>query len=109
MIEVDESFKSKKVKINLNQAVKLVEQKDAENDGQKIEEERNFLIQAAIVRTMKARKQLDYNSLIEQIIPQLTSKFQPKILMIKKCIELLIEKEYLERDAKDITLYRYLP
>ncbi|CAF3561870.1 unnamed protein product [Adineta steineri] len=109
MIEVDESFKSKKVKINLNQAVKLVEQKDAENDGQKIEEERNFLIQAAIVRTMKARKQLDYNSLIEQIIPQLTSKFQPKIPMIKKCIELLIDKEYLERDPNDRTQYTYLP
>ncbi|CAF0808401.1 unnamed protein product [Adineta steineri] len=83
MIQVDENFKSKRDKINLNQAVKSVEQKEAEKDGQAIEEERNFLIQAAIVRTMKARKQLNYNSITEQILPQLTSKFQPKISMIK--------------------------
>ncbi|CAF4406974.1 unnamed protein product [Adineta steineri] len=45
MIQVDENFKSKRDKINLNQAVKSVEQKEAEKDGQAIEEERNFLIQ----------------------------------------------------------------
>ncbi|CAF4137248.1 unnamed protein product [Adineta steineri] len=109
MIQVDENFKSKRDKINLNQAVKSVEQKEAEKDGQAIEEERNFLIQAAIVRTMKARKQLNYNSITEQILPQLTSKFQPKISMIKECIELLVEKEYLKRDPKDKSLYTYIP
>ncbi|CAF0832811.1 unnamed protein product [Adineta steineri] len=108
-IEVDENFKSKKIKINLNQIVKSVEQKEAENDGHAIEERRKMLIQAAIVRTMKARKQLNYNSLIKEIIPQLTSKFQPEIPMIKKCIELLIKKEYLERDPKDRSLYTYIP
>ncbi|CAF0962912.1 unnamed protein product [Adineta steineri] len=108
-IEVDENFKSKKIKINLNQTVKSVEQKDAENDGQAIEEKRKMLIEAAIVRTIKARKQLDNNSLIKEIIPQLTSRFQPEIPMIKKCIELLIKKEYLERDPKDKSLYTYLP
>ncbi|CAF4095079.1 unnamed protein product [Adineta steineri] len=109
MIQVDENFKCKRDKINLNQAVKSVEQKEAEKDGQAIEEERNFLIQAAIVRTMKARKQLNYNSLTEQILPQLTSKFQPQIPMIKKCIELLVEKEYLKPDSHDGSVYHYIP
>ncbi|CAF4197060.1 unnamed protein product, partial [Adineta steineri] len=44
-IEVDENFKSKRDKINLNQTVKSVEQKDAENDGQAIEEKRKMLIE----------------------------------------------------------------
>lgn len=50
---------------------------------------------------MKARKQTKHNSLIQEVIQQSRSRFSPNIQMIKKCIEALIEKGYMERASTD--------
>jgi cullin 3 len=47
--------------------------------------------QACIVRIMKDRKQMNHNSLVHEVTQQLTSKFIPEPLLIKKRIEHLIE------------------
>lgn len=71
-----------------------------------IEEDRKFYLQAAIVRTMKARKTLSLNSLIEEICTHSKGRFTPEISLIKKCIEILVEKQYLERNSSDE--YQYI-
>ena len=43
-----------------------------------------------------------------QVTRQLSSRFLPNPTVIKKRIESLIEREFLERDANDRKLYRYL-
>lgn len=63
-------------------------------------------MKAVIVRIMKTKKQLSHNSLIQEVINQAKSRFNPNIVLIKKCIEHLIEKEFIER--VDDNLYRYL-
>ena len=67
-----------------------------------------YQIEAAIVRIMKARKKVEHNDLISQVLEQLGSKFKPSVIVVKKRIEALIEREYLERDLKERSFYNYL-
>jgi cullin 1 len=84
---------SKKIKINLNVPLKSVEQKDIEGLHRTIDEDRKMVIQAAIVRTMKARQTLKHALLMQEVIQQLSSRFKPKIPVIKvNFIKNFIEK-----------------
>jgi len=73
-----------------------------------IEEDRRHLCEATVVRIMKARKQAQHNDLIAEVTRQLSQRFHPQPQFIKKCIESLLEREYLERNASDARLYVYL-
>ena len=73
-----------------------------------VEEDRRFFTQAAIVRIMKARKTCKHVDLIKDVIAQAKGRFQPPISLIKRCIETLIEKGYLERNPNDADQYNYM-
>jgi cullin 3 len=57
---------------------------------------------------MKARKTMDHNDLIAEVSRQLSNRFTPDPIFVKKRIESLIEREYLERLADNRKCYRYL-
>lgn len=73
-----------------------------------IEEGRKHVVNAAIVRIMKACQTINHNDLIAQLIKQLQNRFQPSTLLIKQRIEDLIEKEYLKRDNDIPSVYHYI-
>mmetsp|Transcript_24773 Transcript_24773/g.34140 ORF Transcript_24773/g.34140 Transcript_24773/m.34140 type:complete len:740 (-) Transcript_24773:166-2385(-) len=105
----NESFRSKlmKVKIGTVAAHKESEPEKIET-RQKVEEDRKPQIEAAIVRIMKARRVLDHNNIVTEVTKQLSQRFLPNPTVIKKRIESLIERDFLERDSTDRKIYRYL-
>ena len=81
------------------------------NDEQKATEERVFQdrqyqIDAAIVRIMKMRKTLSHNLLLTELYNQL--KFPVKPPDLKKRIESLIDRDYMERDKDNANQYNYV-
>eukprot|EP01062_Namystynia_karyoxenos_P003072 TRINITY_DN11083_c0_g1_i1.p1 TRINITY_DN11083_c0_g1~~TRINITY_DN11083_c0_g1_i1.p1 ORF type:complete len:813 (+),score=370.42 TRINITY_DN11083_c0_g1_i1:131-2440(+) len=72
------------------------------------QEQRRHVIEACVVRIMKSRRTLSHPELIAETIKQLTHLFQPEPKVIKKRIEDLIQRQYLERDEEDRNQYRYL-
>ena len=72
-----------------------------------MEQDRAFTIDAAVVRIMKARKTMQHQSLVGEVLSQIRV-FMPDAKAVKKSIESLIEREYLERDAEEPGLYKYL-
>ncbi|KAH7436226.1 hypothetical protein KP509_05G009200 [Ceratopteris richardii] len=105
----NDKFTSKfyKVKIGTVAAQKETEPEKQET-RQKVEEDRKPQIEAAIVRIMKSRRVLDHNNIVSEVTKQLQSRFLPNPAVIKKRIESLIEREFLERDKNDRKVYRYL-
>eukprot|EP00268_Persea_americana_P014049 TRINITY_DN1621_c0_g1_i4.p1 TRINITY_DN1621_c0_g1~~TRINITY_DN1621_c0_g1_i4.p1 ORF type:complete len:734 (-),score=144.87 TRINITY_DN1621_c0_g1_i4:953-3154(-) len=105
----NDKFTSKffKVKIGTVAAQKESEPEKQET-RQRVEEDRKPQIEAAIVRIMKSRRVLDHNNIVTEVTKQLQSRFLPNPVVIKKRIESLIEREFLERDKVDRKLYRYL-
>jgi hypothetical protein len=77
-------------------------------DLKEIRMERQNIIDAVIVRVMKARKTEKHLQLMEDCIKQINI-FMPDPQMIKQRIESLIEREYLKRDESDRSKYIYLP
>jgi cullin 1 len=73
-----------------------------------VDQERKLTIDAAIVRTMKSRKVLAHQQLVMEVVQQLSRMFKPDFKLIKKRIEDLVQREYLERDADNQQMFKYL-
>ncbi|KAF6993831.1 hypothetical protein CFC21_010665 [Triticum aestivum] len=73
-----------------------------------VDKDRRYAIDASIVRIMKSRKVLGHQTLVMECVEQLGRMFKPDFKAIKKRIEDLITRDYLERDKENPNVYRYL-
>ncbi|PKS13289.1 hypothetical protein jhhlp_000060 [Lomentospora prolificans] len=98
-------FWDDRYRIKINQ-IQMKETK-AENKAthERIVQDRRLETQAAIVRIMKSRKTMTHALLVAEVIDMTKSRGPVDAAQIKKEIESLIEKDYMEREG---TSYKYL-
>ena len=101
------SAKQLRFKVGTVSATKETEVEKQET-RQKVDEDRKPQIEAAIVRIMKSRKEMEHNALIGEVTTQLQARFKCEPNAIKKRLESLIEREFLERDKSNFRKYKYL-
>ncbi|KAJ4909086.1 Cullin-1 [Raphanus sativus] len=73
-----------------------------------VDKDRRYAIDASLVRIMKSRKVLPHQQLVSECVEQLSRMFKPDIKMIKKRIEDLISRDYLERDTENPNTFKYV-
>ena len=93
-----------RVRINSIQMKETAEEQRKTNES--VLQDRQHQVDAAIVRIMKTRKTLAHKLLVNELVSQL--RFPVSSADLKKRIESLIEREYLERDPDDAQVYNYL-
>nr|CAN75926.1 hypothetical protein VITISV_010491 [Vitis vinifera] len=93
-----------RIKVNAIQMKETVEENTSTTE--RVFQDRQYQVDAAIVRIMKTRKVLSHTLLITELFQQL--KFPIKPADLKKRIESLIDREYLERDKNNPQIYNYL-
>ncbi|OAA53398.1 Cullin [Cordyceps fumosorosea ARSEF 2679] len=90
-----------RVKINQIQLRETKEENKATNE--RIAQDRRFETQAAIVRIMKSRKTMGHAELVAEVINLTKKRGSVEPASIKKEIESLIEKDYIEREGNAYT------
>ena len=69
-------------------------------------QDRKYLVDAAIVRTMKARRTVAHTDLVGDVIRIV--RFPLDIDLMKQRIDHLIEGEYMRRDENNYAVYHYI-
>ncbi|CAI2343126.1 unnamed protein product [Caenorhabditis sp. 36 PRJEB53466] len=103
---VNTGFTDRRCRVRITQVnIKTVaeEKKDVDKE---VNQDRQYQIDAAVVRIMKARKELTHQELMNEVMAQL--KFPLKAADVKVRIESLIERDYLSRDNDDASNYKYV-
>ncbi|KAJ1652740.1 Cullin-4A [Dispira simplex] len=73
---------------------------------EKVIQDRQYQVDAATVRIMKSQKSLTHTQLLNTLFQ--TLQFPITAADLKKRIDILIDKDFIERDPDDSSLYRYL-
>jgi hypothetical protein len=101
--KLNPEFKSKTKKIVLKEA----KFEDRSKGKANVDNERVLAIQGCIVRVLKSNKVMEYADVV-RTVEKLMLKFNPTSKAIRKEIDDLIKKDYLERDAENFNRLRYL-
>eukprot|EP00667_Euglena_gracilis_P003843 EG_transcript_3858 len=103
---INYDFKSPHRKVPLHTSTP----KDAADEAtlKLVNTDRKHAIQAAVVRVMKARRHTTHANLVGEVMSLLKGNFKPTVQDIKKNIDNLIEKEYMERAENVPNAYNYV-
>ena len=103
---VNGSFTEKLFRVKVNSIQMKETEKETDETNERVFQDRQYQIDACLVRIMKTRRTTTHASLVAETFAQIS--FPAKPADVKKRIESLIEREYLERDRNDPQTYNYL-
>jgi len=83
-------------------------QQAQDEDIKAVIKERELKMQLALVRVMKARNTLMVNQLIAESTEQLSKYFVPEVRLMRKQIEVLMERGFMKRDDDDQKKIHYV-
>lgn len=95
-----------RLKINQIQLKETPQEQSETHDA--VKRDRQFEVQATIVRIMKSRKKIRHAELVAQVIEQTKNRGTLDMADIKKNIDKLIEKDYMEREEGSRDVYNYV-
>lgn len=107
-VSLNFEYSNKRTKFKITSVIQKDTPQEVAQTMYSVEEDRKLFLQATIVRIMKSRKLLRHTQLIQEILSQSKARFAPSITMIKKVIETLIDKQYIERTANSGDEYSYI-
>ncbi|KAF2112906.1 cullin-4B [Lophiotrema nucula] len=99
-------FNDPKYRIKINTVQLKETQQENKETHERVAADRNYETQAAIVRILKARKRITHSELVAETIKATRSRGTLEVSGIKRNIDRLIEKEFLERE--DDGSYSYI-
>ncbi|KAF9903555.1 hypothetical protein EC991_003721 [Linnemannia zychae] len=102
------AFSNKRTKLKISGALQADTPQETTATIKAVDEDRRLCIQASIVRIMKSRRVLSHMQLVQEVIEQCKTRFAPNVPMIKKCIEQLLDKQYIERAENSLDRYVYV-
>jgi hypothetical protein len=80
-------------------------QEESAATNERVFSERHYVVDAAIVRLMKSRKRMPHAELVVEVPAML--KFPVAVTDLKKRIETLIDRDFIQRSPQDNTIYEY--
>ncbi|EKD14824.1 uncharacterized protein L3040_003957 [Drepanopeziza brunnea f. sp. 'multigermtubi'] len=102
---VNLGFSDPKYRIKINQ-IQLKETEEENKDmHERVQRDRQYETQAAIVRIMKSRKSLSHAQLVAEVIEQTKKRGPVEVTEIKEQIDKLLDKDYLERGDDNLYVY----
>eukprot|EP00397_Hematodinium_sp_SG-2012_P022607 GEMP01023437.1.p1 GENE.GEMP01023437.1~~GEMP01023437.1.p1 ORF type:complete len:784 (+),score=122.28 GEMP01023437.1:123-2354(+) len=100
------AFKSAKSFITLNNPPVLNTKEDLKQTEERVQEDRQFELDAMIVRMMKSRRSMTHNDLMGEVLK--LAAFRPQPGYVKKRLESLIARDYITRDPNVSDQYHYV-
>eukprot|EP00762_Andalucia_godoyi_P002278 ANDGO_07507.mRNA.1 Cullin-3 len=108
LLSINDAFEPPRSgQISVNAIVQAESTALKKETDEKIQEQRNFEIDCAIVRIMKARKKLSHMELLKEVVQVLRMRFEPANEDIKRRISSLMDREFLSRAPDDPSVYVY--
>ncbi|CAL3969132.1 unnamed protein product [Diplocarpon coronariae] len=102
---VNVNFADPKYRIKINQIQLKETQEENKDTHERVQKDRQYETQAAIVRIMKGRKSLPHAQLVAEVIAQTKKRGAVEVTEIKEQIDKLLDKDYLERGDDNMYVY----
>ncbi|EGD76684.1 hypothetical protein PTSG_08035 [Salpingoeca rosetta] len=109
VFKLNTRYNNKRTRVRISAAFqKETAAVDRQHTRKAVDADRHLFLKATGVRVMKMRKTLHYNDLVQEIIEMSKSRFKPPIPAIKKCIEEMIDEQYIRREDGNRAMLSYI-